>query len=61
MSLRAHLGHLNSDNDPPFLNRTCAKPISFSLSPTWMIAYDALRDPHRAQADFHAFELIDEA
>jgi hypothetical protein len=55
------LGHLNSDNDPPFLNRTCAKPISFSLSPTWMIAYDALRDPHRAQADFHAFELIDEA
>jgi hypothetical protein len=43
LALRAHLGHLNSDHEPPFLNRTCAKPISFSLSPTWMIACDALR------------------
>jgi hypothetical protein len=49
------LGHLNSDNDPPFLNRTCAKPISFSLSPTWMIACDALQDSHRAQAGFSRF------
>jgi hypothetical protein len=38
---RAHFGRLNSDQDPPFLNRTCAKPISFQLSPTWMIACGA--------------------
>jgi hypothetical protein len=36
-----HVAHLNSDQDPPFLNRTCAKPISFCLSPTWMIACGA--------------------
>jgi hypothetical protein len=41
LALRAHCEHLNSDHDPPFLNRTCAKPISFRLSPTWMIACGA--------------------
>jgi hypothetical protein len=41
LALRAHVAHLNSDQDPPFLNRTCAKPISFRLSPTWMIACGA--------------------
>jgi hypothetical protein len=41
LALRAHFGRLNSDQDPPFLNRTCAKPISFRLSPTWMIACGA--------------------
>jgi hypothetical protein len=30
LALRAHVAHLNSDQDPPFLNRTCAKPISWA-------------------------------
>jgi hypothetical protein len=62
-SLRAHFEHLNSDHDPPFLNRTYAEPISFSLSPTWMIACDGLRcmTPIARRPDFHAFKLTDEA
>jgi hypothetical protein len=64
LALRAHVAHLNSDQDPPFLNRTCAKPISFRLSPIWMIASRRveLHRAHRAQPwDFHALELIEKA
>jgi hypothetical protein len=62
LALRAHFGRLNSDQDPPFLNPTCAKPISFHLSPTWMIACGAsscTTPIARRCGIFHALELIE--
>jgi len=41
LALRAHFGQRKSDHDTPFLNRTCAKPISFRLSSNWMIVCGA--------------------